>query len=495
MKSRKTSLPDWDPAQLETLGAIRRVEVDSRRILPGDVFLAFPGGQTDGRDFIPMALEKGAVGVLWDPAGGFAWNASWNVPNLAVPALRERSGEIAGRVLGYPGRDMVMIGITGTNGKTSLSHWLAQAFSLLGQKAALIGTVGSGFYGELASSTHTTPDPVVIQQKLAEYRRQGAHVVTMEVSSHALDQGRANGVPFSTALFTNLTRDHLDYHGTMEAYGESKARLFHWEGLRHAVIYVDDAFGADLATRLDPSVDVVRYGLDGGDVRPLNLSATLDGLAMRVTTPWGEADIRSSLLGRFNASNLLACLSALCVNGVALEEAVRVLAMIQPARGRMQRIGGAHEPLVVIDYAHTPDSLEKALETLAEIRPAGSRLFCVFGCGGDRDAGKRPMMGEIASRLADVPVVTSDNPRSERPETIIGEILAGMPGSPVVEADRGEAIHRAIREARAGDIVLIAGKGHEEYQDINGVKRPFSDFRVAEDALTEWGRAHDADAV
>ncbi len=492
-----TPLPDWSPEQLATLGIpLRRMEVDSRRILPGDVFMAFPGGQTDGRDFIPMALEKGAVGVVWDPADGFTWNPAWQVPNLAVPQLRERSGEIAGYVLGYPGRDMVMIGITGTNGKTSLSHWLAQAFSLLEQKAALIGTVGSGFYGELTSSTHTTPDPVVIQQKLAEYRRQGAHVVTMEVSSHALDQGRANGVPFGTALFTNLTRDHLDYHGTMEAYGEAKARLFHWEGLRHAVINVDDAFGAHLAGTLDASVQVVTYGLNGGDVRPLSLLASLDGLSMRVATPWGEVDIRSSLLGHFNASNLLACLATLCVNGISLADAARVLAMIQPARGRMQRIGGAHEPLVVIDYAHTPDSLEKALETLGAIRPQGSRLFCVFGCGGDRDAGKRPMMGEIAARLADVPVVTSDNPRSEAPAAIIDQIVAGMQGTnPMVEMDREAAIHQAIGAALAGDIVLIAGKGHEEYQDINGVKRPFSDFRVAEEALTVWGRAHDADAL
>lgn len=498
MYSRLSPLSDWDPAELKKLGVdIRRVESDSRRVLPGDVFLAFRGEYADGRDYIEMALANGAVAVLWDPADDFAWKPAWQVANLAVPELRARAGIVAGHVCGNPSRAMRVIGITGTNGKTSISHWLAQAFSLLGQKAALIGTVGNGFYGELTQTTHTTPDPVTVQHKLAEYRRQGAHVVTMEVSSHGLDQARVNGVEFHTALFTNLTRDHLDYHHTMEAYGAAKEKLFHWQDLQNAVINVDDAFGREMAGRLDRSrVRVITYGLEQGDVRPLTLSNSLDGLQLRVETPWGEADIRSGLLGRFNAANLLACLAALCANGVDLSIAAQVLGKIQPARGRMQRIGGVHEPLLVIDYAHTPDSLEKALSTLAEIRPQGSRLFCVFGCGGDRDTGKRPMMGAIAERIADVAVVTSDNPRSEKPQAIVDDVLAGMKkGNRHVEVDRDRAIHWAVSEARAGDIVLIAGKGHEEYQDINGVKRPFSDFRVAEDALTEWGKTHDADAI
>jgi UDP-N-acetylmuramoyl-L-alanyl-D-glutamate--2,6-diaminopimelate ligase len=241
---------------------------------------------------------------------------------------------------------------------------------------------------------------------------------------------------------------------------------------------------------------VVRYGLQQGEVRPLSLHASLDGLQMRVTTPWGEADIRTELLGRFNAANLLACLATLCVNGIPLAQAAQVLGKIQPARGRMQRIGGAHEPLVVVDYAHTPDALDKALATLAEIRPEGSRLFCVFGCGGERDTGKRPMMGAIAQARADVVVVTSDNPRSEDPQVIIDQIQTGMtPDGHQTEADRARAIHWAVDQARAGDIVLIAGKGHEEYQDIKGSKQPFSDFRVAEQALTAWGKTHDADLI
>lgn len=490
MKSLLTSLPPWDMAALDAFGAnFKRVESDSRRVLPGDIFLACRGEYADGRNYIAEALAKGAAAVLWDPADGFAWKEEWAVPHLPVPDLSQRAGLVAAHLYGYPSRDMAVIGITGTNGKTSISHWLAQAFSLLGQKAALIGTVGNGFYGALTETTHTTPDPVTVQQKLAEYRRQGARAVTMEVSSHGLDQGRVNGVSFATAVFTNLTRDHLDYHGSMESYGAAKEKLFHWEGLKHAVVNADDTFGRELAARIDRSrTQVITYGLEQGDVRPLSLSANLDGLQLEVTTPWGTISLRSALLGRFNAANLMACLATLCANGVPLAEAARVLGQIQPARGRMQRIGGANEPLVVVDYAHTPDALEKALSTLAEIRAADSRLYCVFGCGGDRDPGKRPMMGAIAARIADVAVVTSDNPRTEDPMAIIEQVRAGMQRTGHVEVDRARAIHWAIRDARSGDIVLIAGKGHEEYQDVAGVKRPFSDFRVAEQALTEWER-------
>ncbi|SCK10929.1 UDP-N-acetylmuramoyl-L-alanyl-D-glutamate--2,6-diaminopimelate ligase [Vogesella sp. LIG4] len=495
MKTTLIDLPTWDPAVLQGLGvAVSRVETDSRRVLPGDLFLACRGEFTDGRDFIAAALEKGAAAVLWDDADGFAWNPAWQVPNLPVANLRANAGIVAAHIYGQPSRDMAVIGITGTNGKTSISHWLAQAYALLGEKAALIGTVGNGFYGELTQTTHTTPDPITVQQKLAEYRRQGASVVSMEVSSHGLDQFRVNGVAFRTAVFTNLTRDHLDYHGSMEQYGASKAKLFHWEGLQHAVINADDAFGRTLAAGIDSSkTRVISYGLEQGDVRPLSLAANLDGLQLTVTTPWGDAEIKSPLLGRFNAANMLACLAVLCANGVALEAAARVLGKIQPARGRMQRIGSSLEPLVVVDYAHTPDALDKALATLAEIRPAGGKLFCVFGCGGDRDTGKRPIMGGIAERIADVAVVTSDNPRSEDPQAIINGILAGMQAPGHVEIDRAAAIHWAVLQARVGDVILIAGKGHEEYQDIAGVKHPFSDFRVAEDALTAWGAAH-ADA-
>ena len=486
MKSRMTPLPDWNPAALARLGPLTgRVQADSRRVEPGDVFLACRGEYADGRDYIAAAIARGAAAVLWDPAGEFAWRADWAVPNLPVPQLRERAGIVAAQLLGDPGAALTVVGVTGTNGKTSITHWLAQAWTLLGQPAALIGTVGNGLYGQLETTTHTTPDPVTVQQQLAGFRRQGAQVVAMEVSSHGLDQFRVNGVPFGTAVFTNLTRDHLDYHGSMADYGRAKERLFHWEGLRHAVINIDDAFGLELAERAEVG-DIVTYGLEAGDVRPLELTASLAGLHLTVTTPWGIGTIDSGLLGRFNAANLLACLATLCANDVPLADACRVLGRIQPARGRMEKVGGGDRPLVVVDYAHTPDALEKGLETLAAIRPAGSRLYCVFGCGGDRDRGKRPMMGEIAARLADVAVVTSDNPRSEAPAQIIADITTGMPAAGHIDADRRAAIGWAVGHARAGDVILIAGKGHEEYQDIGGVKQPFSDFQVAEAALAGW---------
>ncbi len=486
MKSRMTPLPDWNPDALEQLGPVAgQIQADSRRVRPGDVFLACRGEYADGRDYIADAIAHCAAAVLWDPAGGFVWQADWAVPNLPVPQLRERAGIVAAQLLDEPGKAMTVIGVTGTNGKTSITHWLAQAWTLLGHEAALIGTVGNGLYGRLETTTHTTPDPVTVQQQLASFRQQGAQVVAMEVSSHGLDQFRINGVPFGTAVFTNLTRDHLDYHGSMADYGSAKERLFHWEGLRHAVVNIDDAFGLELAARAEAG-QVISYGLEAGDVHPLELTASLTGLHLRVITPWGEGTIDSGLLGRFNAANLMACLATLCANGVPLADACRVLGRIEPARGRMEKVGGGDRPLVVVDYAHTPDALEKGLETLAAIRPAGARLYCVFGCGGDRDRGKRPMMGEIAARLADVAVVTSDNPRSEEPGQIIADITAGMATTGHIDADRRAAIGWAVAHARAGDVILIAGKGHEEYQDIRGVKQPFSDFREAEAALAGW---------
>ena len=301
---------------------------------------------------------------------------------------------------------------------------------------------------------------------------------------------RAEGQTFTTAVFTNLTRDHLDYHGSMEAYGASKAKLFHWDGLKHAVINADDAFGRQLAAGIDASrTRVITYGLEQGDVRPLSLAANLDGLQLRVTTPWGDADIKSPLLGRFNAANMLACLAVMCAGGVSLADAVRVLGKIQPARGRMQRIGNGLEPLVVVDYAHTPDALDKALSALAPLAQArGGQLWCVFGCGGDRDPGKRPQMGAIAARVADRVVVTSDNPRSEDPRSIIDQIVAGLPDGAgslklTVEPDRRLAILESLAAAGADDVVLIAGKGHEDYQEIAGIRHPFSDAAVAAGAL------------
>jgi UDP-N-acetylmuramoyl-L-alanyl-D-glutamate--2,6-diaminopimelate ligase len=457
--------------------------IDSREVRPGDLFLALPGDSADGRRFIAQAIASGAAGVAWE-SRDFAWNATWRVPNVPVAGLRERVGEIADAFFGHPSRHMTMVGVTGTNGKTSCSHWIAQAFSSLGRKAAVIGTVGSGFPGELAAARNTTPDAVSLHRQLADLLAQGARACAMEVSSHGLDQGRVNAVAFDTALFTNLSRDHLDYHGSMEAYGAAKARLFQWPGLRHAVLNLDDAFGRRLAESIDRTrTSVLGYGIGRGDIAGHNLALTTRGLEMDVATPWGKARLTSPMLGEFNASNLLGVLGVLLGAGVPLPAAIDALARVHSVPGRMQLVREAGAPLVVIDYAHTPDALEKALGALRRLLPAGGRLFCVFGCGGDRDPGKRPLMGEVATRLAHHAVVTSDNPRSENPRSIIDAIVAGAHPNYSTEPDRAAAIAHALYDARPGDVVLVAGKGHEAYQEVEGVHLPFDDAEVARELL------------
>ena len=454
-----------------------QLTTDSRMAGPGSVFLAYPGESSDGRKYIPQAVAQGAAGVLWEREG-FAWESAWSIPNLPVANLRAQAGVIADEFYRHPSRKLRMIGITGTNGKTSCSHWLAEALTRLGCKTAAIGTLGNGFPGALSEALNTTPDPVLLHGMLAEYMEEGAVAAAMEVSSHGLAQGRVNGVHFDVAVLTNLSRDHLDYHGNMAAYAEAKKKLFYWPGLGCMVVNTDDDFGAELADDAEGrDLRVLTYGLKTGDVCGKNLELHGDGLAMDVVTPYGNAHLEARLMGRFNAYNLLAVLAVLLASDVSLQEAVSVLKDIKPVAGRMQTLGGGEKPLVVIDYAHTPDALEKVLVALRE-QTAG-RLICVFGCGGNRDKGKRPLMGEAASRLADKVVVTSDNPRHEDPAAIINEVIAGMSGDYHIEADRAAAIDRAISDAKPGDIVLIAGKGHEDYQDIGGVKLPFDDREVA----------------
>ncbi|HEU5283997.1 MAG TPA: UDP-N-acetylmuramoyl-L-alanyl-D-glutamate--2,6-diaminopimelate ligase [Burkholderiales bacterium] len=474
----------FDPAALAALGVeLRRLRSDSRRVQPGDAFAAFPGARADGRSFIPQALAAGASAVLWD-SRGFQWDRSWRVPNLGIADLRDELGAIAAHVYGHPSQRMWVAGVTGTNGKTSCSHWIAQALGRIGRPTAVIGTLGIGFPGALAPATHTTPDAVALQEQLAGLLARGARCVSMEVSSHGLDLGRVNGVAFSAALFTNLSRDHLDHHGSMRRYGAAKAKLFHWPGLEHAVINLDDAFGRELAASLDRTrVNVLGYGLGKGEISGHRLDLSKRGLSLEIETPWGPGAIRSRLLGSFNASNLLGVLGVLLAAGVTLDQATASLAQLEPVAGRLQLIREAGKPLVVVDYAHTPDALEKVLETLRPLLPDGALLTCVFGCGGDRDPGKRPLMGEIATRLAHRAIVTSDNPRSEDPLTIIEQVIAGAHPTYHVDADRASAIHRAIQAAGPEDIVLIAGKGHETYQEIAGVRLPFSDAEVAQAAL------------
>jgi UDP-N-acetylmuramoyl-L-alanyl-D-glutamate--2,6-diaminopimelate ligase len=489
-----------DPAALAALGVgVTRLQADSRRVQPGDTFVAYPGETHDGRDFIPQAIAAGAGSVLWD-AEGFRWRRDWRVPHLAVSHLKTRVGELASALHGHPSRGLWLVGVTGTNGKTSCSHWLAQSLTRSGRRTGVIGTLGNGFPGALDEGTHTTPDAIGLQALLADFVARGANGVAMEVSSHGLEQGRVNGTEFDVAMLTNLTRDHLDYHATLRRYRAAKAKLFRFPGLKHAVLNLDDDFGVELARRLaDSKVGVIGYGFRRAvdvprtvwRVRGSKLRVTAAGIGFDVTSSWGRARLESPHLGRFNAANLLGCLAALLASDIPLAAAVTALARVGQIPGRVQRLGGAGQPLVVVDYAHTPDALEKVLCALRELLPRpqrgvpGSRLLCIFGCGGNRDAGKRPLMGDVATRLADEVIVTSDNPRREDPWEIINQIIAGARANYHVIEDRATAIAEGIERARAGDIVLVAGKGHERYQEIGTTRLPFSDAEVAQVALDD----------
>jgi UDP-N-acetylmuramoyl-L-alanyl-D-glutamate--2,6-diaminopimelate ligase len=470
---------------------------DSRSLAAGEAFVAYPGARSDGREFIPGAIARGASAVLWERQG-FQWNPEWRVPNLPVDDLRELAGHLAHDFYGRPSERLWTMGVTGTNGKTSCSHWLAQACSACGARTALVGTLGTGFPGKLDAGVNTTPDAILLHRSLALLLDQGAQGVAMEVTSIGLDQGRVNGIAFGAALFTNLSRDHLDYHGDMERYARAKHRLFETPTLRHAVLNLDDVQGVHLARMLAGRVNRAGYSCFAGAAASAGLERYAEahaidvsprGIAFDVKSSWGEARIESRLLGRYNVSNLLGVLATMLVSGVPFERATAALGDLRSIAGRMQRLGGAGKPLVVVDYAHSPDALEKALVTLKDIaRAGGGRLVAVFGCGGDRDRGKRPLMGAVASRHADAIVLTSDNPRGEDPAAIIAEIGTGVAAAHEAIEDRREAIARAIASANAADVVLLAGKGHETYQEVAGRRLPFSDALEAERALAGWSR-------
>ena len=487
---------DWKA--IDALG-IKRLTNDSRQVRRGDTFVAWPGAESDGRAHIGEAVARGAAHVLWE-ARGFRWDAKWRVPNAPVTDLRRHAGEIASRLHGRPSRRLWMVGITGTNGKTTCSQWVAQALSHSGRRTAVIGTLGYGFAPALRTLANTTPDAIWLHARLAELARGGARAVSMEVSSIGLDQHRVAGVEFDVALFTNLTRDHLDYHGTMRRYREAKARLFEQESLQYAVVNTDDAFGRTLAqSSRRRGLTVIGYGFERAprartlQVAGSGLASGPDGVRFTVNTPWGAARISSPALGRHNACNLLATLAVLLASGVKLRAAVAALARLHPVPGRMERFGGGSRPLVVVDYAHSPDALANVLTTLREVighePPATSReprLTCLFGCGGERDRGKRPQMGRLAARLADRVIVTSDNPRHEGAQRIIDDILEGVGACRdelAVISDRRSAVQYAVAGAGSGEVVLLAGKGHEPYQIIGSTKYPFSDAAEAQRAL------------
>ena len=477
--------------QLEQLGSrIARLTADSRKVAPGVAFAAYPGERQDGRAFIPQAIERGSDTVLWEREN-FRWRPEWRVANLPVDQLRDHVSEIASAVYGHPSERLLMLGVTGTNGKTSVSHWLAQCLTAHSKQTAVLGTLGNGFLDELESAVNTTPDAIELQERLAAYRDRGASAVAMEVSSHGLSQGRVNGVKFDVAIFTNLSRDHLDYHGDMESYGAAKAKLFDMPNLRHAVINLDDTFGATLAKRVAKNkVAVIGYSLAENSAPTIatllarDLQFSADGLTFEVRSPWGEGIVKAPVFGRFNAYNVLAVLGGLIASEIEFSTAINLIANVKPVQGRMQRLGGGKQPLILIDYAHTPDALEKTLVAAREL-VSGGKLICVFGCGGNRDKGKRPVMGEIAERLADRVILTSDNPRDEEPLTILKEIHAGMQRESQIVADRADAITQTVKQAESGDVILIAGKGHENYQEIRSVRTPFSDLEVAARALGE----------
>jgi UDP-N-acetylmuramoyl-L-alanyl-D-glutamate--2,6-diaminopimelate ligase len=480
---------------------------DSRRIQPGDVFFAYPGAGADGRSFIAAAIEQGAAAVLFDDTPDFAWNPAWTVPHLAVANLRQQAGPLAHAFYAMPDAAMFSVGLTGTNGKTSCALWLAQALARVGVPTAVIGTLGVGLFAARSSASdavaafdvtgYTTPDAVLLARTLAGMRAAGAEALAIEVSSIGLDQQRVAGMHFDVALLTNLTRDHLDYHGDLARYEQAKNRLFDWPGLKCAVLNLDDAMGLRLAARLaGKPVTLIGYTLaDGASVpaiagltvlRASGVRSRLRGTDFHVECSYGSALVKTGLVGHFNISNALGVLAVLLVKGIPWRAAIEAIEALTPAPGRMQQVGGQDAPMVVIDYAHTPDALAKTLATLRQVaQERGGRLWCVFGCGGDRDPGKRAQMGAIA-QMADQVLVTSDNPRSEDPHRIIEQIVAGMdkPGAQVLTVeDRASAILSAIKHAAKLDVILLAGKGHEAYQEIKGKKLPFSDADHAALAL------------
>ena len=484
---------DFDAAELlrRLNVVISRISSDSRRLGPGDAFAAYPGTHQDGRAYIPDAIARGAGAILWETKG-FQWNRAWTLPHLPIEELKAKLGFIADSVYRHPSRDLWTVGVTGTNGKTSCAHWIAAGLDAAGRRAAVVGTLGNGLIGSLEAAANTTPDAALLQQMLADYRAAGAQAAVMEVSSHGIEQGRVNGISFDVALFTNLSRDHLDYHATMAAYGAAKARLFAWPGLRVGVINADDPFGRNLldSARSDGR-KVLSYGFGAADIVATGLTSLPDGgLAFAVESPWGKGQVTTALIGAFNAANLLGVLGVLLVSGVPFEQALAIVARAEAPAGRMQRFGGGNRPLAVVDYAHTPDALDKALTALRPVVAEGGELVCVFGCGGDRDRGKRAEMGRLAGSLADRVVVTNDNPRSEDPAAIASEIVHGIRETGnrryAVELDRAVAIAAAIGEASRGDVVLLAGKGHETTQECNGARQPFSDAAHAARALDAW---------
>lgn len=467
-----------------------RLVLDSRRVVPGDVFVAVPGQAVDGRRYLSEALQAGAVQVLYHLEADEALpDSAQGQPVLGLPFLRQRLGELGRRLYAVPDT-LELIGVTGTNGKSSVTHYVAELSSALGREAGIVGTLGTGRPGRLEDSGLTTPGPLMLQAALGEMAAGGIDRVAMEASSHALEQGRLDGCNVTAAVFTNLSRDHLDYHGSMAAYAAAKARLFRRSELTLAVINADDPLARLMLAGLPQGVRVLAVGDDpAATLKVIDWQPTRTGQLALVATPEGERSLELPLMGRFNLDNVLLAVATLYGLGEPLDRLFSAAARLAPVPGRMQQVSAGGVPTVIVDYAHTPGALENALGALREHLPGQGRLWCLFGCGGDRDRGKRALMGTAAEQHADRLVITDDNPRSEDPARIREQILAGVSADARQRtesiAGRSLAIARTLAQAGDADVVLIAGKGHEAYQEIDGVRHPFCDAAEAEAALAK----------
>ena len=479
--------PQWDRV-------ITGLALDSRQVSAGDLFFAIPGVSNDGRQYIQQALEAGAAAILYQAQGAIEdyQHLSTEVPIIGVENLGEKVGPIAALFYHQPSRALETIAVTGTNGKTSTCHFLAQSLVNHHKKCGVIGTAGFGCQGVLNKSALTTPDPILLQEQFADFLLQGAKACIFEASSHGIQQHRLNGTEVDIAIFTNLTQDHLDYHGTMENYGAAKRLLFTKPGIKQAIINGEDTFGRRLINEFASHYPVYAYSTKPIDLDvdvPLIVAEkatfSLEGFTAKLATPWGDAVINSHLMGTFNLSNTLAVLTCLTVMGIPFPQAVRDCSQLKGLVGRMETFGGGDKPTVIVDFAHTPDALQQALSALKPY--CEKKLICVFGCGGDREKSKRAPMGTIAEALSDQVIITNDNPRIEDPKAIVKEILQGFAKPQVAEVilDRAQAIKSAMTHAVPGDIILIAGKGHEDYQLMGRDKIPFSDHLVVNQLFNE----------
>ncbi len=478
--------------QIKTLALkqikVTGISIDSRKVITGDAFLAYPGQQTDGRNFISMAIQQGAKAIIAEADGleQFIQDPA-AIKIVPVPNLATKVSRIAGKFYGSPSKKMSLVGVTGTNGKTSVCYLAAQALELVQKPTLLLSTLGNGAFDQLQSSQNTTSDPVLIQQLAHDYLTKNYHHLCMEVSSHGLDQNRVDGLNYKVAVFTNLSHDHLEYHGDMENYFQAKRKLFLRGELEFAVINADDSYGQKLLKDPEITAEKIAYsrsgkadiGLTQNWILSQNESFTLNGIQSDVETPWGTGRIHSNLLGDFNLSNLLAVAGVLGALLGDIHKWIVALNGAKPVIGRMQQFSNGQEATLVVDYAHTPDALEKALSSLRH--HCQGKLWCLFGCGGDRDTSKRAVMGKIAEANADQVIITDDNPRTENPKAIVKMIRKGMQDKKIPYiSPRREAIVQAYLQATKEDMVLVAGKGHEDYQEIGQEKLTYSDLETVQ---------------